>query len=51
MEEAEALADRIGIMKAGRLLALGTAGEIKAQAGKDKFEEAFVAIVKGAAGT
>ncbi|MGN0779285.1 MAG: ABC transporter ATP-binding protein [Aristaeellaceae bacterium] len=49
MEEAEALADRIGIMKDGRLLALGTAEAIKAQAGKDKFEEAFVAIVKGAA--
>ena len=47
MEEAEALAGRIGIMKAGRLLALGTADEIKAKAGKEKFEEAFVAIVKG----
>ena len=32
MEEAEALAGRIGIMKAGRLLALGTADEIKAKA-------------------
>ena len=47
MEEAEALAGRIGIMKAGRLLALGTADEIKAKAGKEKFEDAFVAIVKG----
>ena len=47
MEEAEALAGRIGIMKAGRLLALGTADEIKAKAGKEKFEEAFVAIVMG----
>lgn len=47
MEEAEALSDRIGIMKDGRLLALGTAGELKEKAGKDKFEEAFVAIVKG----
>lgn len=47
MEEAEALADRIGIMKAGRLLALGTAEELKARAGKEKFEEVFIAIVKG----
>lgn len=49
MEEAEALSDRIGIMKGGRLLALGTANEIKVKAGKDKFEDAFVAIVKGEA--
>ena len=49
MEEAEALSDRIGIMKSGRLVALGTAEELKAQAGTDRFEDAFVAIVKGAA--
>ena len=47
MEEAEALSDRIGIMKSGRLIALGTAGELKQQVGKDRFEDAFVAIVKG----
>ncbi len=47
MEEAEALSDRIGIMKDGRLLALGTCGELKAHAGKEKFEEAFVTIVRG----
>ncbi len=47
MEEAEGLSDRIGIMKAGRLIALGTAGELKAQAGKERFEDAFVALVKG----
>lgn len=47
MEEAEALADRIGIMKDGKLLTLGTAEEIKIKAGKEKFEDAFVAIVKG----
>ncbi len=47
MEEAEALSDRVGIMKDGKLLALGTAEEIKARAGKEKFEDAFVAIVKG----
>jgi ABC-2 type transport system ATP-binding protein len=47
MEEAEALSDRIGIMKSGKLIALGTAEELKLQAGKERFEEAFVAIVKG----
>lgn len=47
MEEAETLSDRIGIMKEGRLLVSGTAGELKAKAGVDKFEDAFVAIVKG----
>lgn len=47
MEEAEALSDCIGIMRDGRLLAKGTAGELKKQAGTDNFEEAFVKIVKG----
>lgn len=47
MEEAEALSDRIGIMKSGKLLTVGTADEIKALAGTDKFEDAFVTIVKG----
>ena len=46
MEEAEALSDRIGIMKNGRLLAVGTAPELNAMAGTDDFESAFVAIVK-----
>lgn len=49
MEEAESLSDRIGIMKDGRLLALGTADELKEKAGTDRFEDAFVAIVKGEA--
>jgi len=49
MEEAEILSDRIGIMKDGTLLALGTSAELKTQAGTDRFEDAFVAIVKGAA--
>ena len=48
MEEAEALSDRIGIMKNGRLLAVGTSGELKAKAGADDFETAFVSIVKEA---
>lgn len=46
MEEAEALSDRIGIMKNGSLLAVGTAEELKEKAGTDDFETAFVSIVK-----
>ena len=49
MEEAEALSDRIGIMKSGSLLAVGTAEELKQKAKTDHFEAAFVAIVKEAA--
>ena len=48
MEEAQALSDRIGIMKNGRLLAVGTPEELKAQAGTADFETAFVTIVKEA---
>ena len=46
MEEAEALSDRIGIMKDGRLLAVGTAAELIGQAGAENFEAAFVTIVR-----
>ena len=46
MEEAEALSDRIGIMKNGRLLAVGTVEEINKKAGTNNFETAFVSIVK-----
>ena len=46
MEEAEALADRIGILKDGRLLAVGTAAQLKARTGAPDFETAFVTIVK-----
>ena len=48
MEEAEALSDRIGIMKNGRLLAVGTAESLKAKAGCDDFETAFIHLVKEA---
>lgn len=50
MEEAEALSDRIGIMKNGRLLAVGTVDELKEMAGTNDFESAFVSIVKNDAG-
>lgn len=46
LEEAEALSDRVGVMKDGRLLALGTPEELKRQTGSDRFEEAFVKLVK-----
>ena len=46
MEEAEFLSDRIGIMKGGQLLAVGTAEELKQQAGAQDFETAFVSFVK-----
>ncbi len=47
MEEAEALSDRIGIMKEGRLLTVGTAQQIKDATGNQKFEQAFIDIVRG----
>lgn len=46
MEEAEALSDRIGIMKNGRLLAIGTSRQLMDKTGADKFENAFISIVK-----
>ena len=49
MEEAEALSDRIAIMKDGKLLICDTAERIKETAGTDNFEQAFVSIVKGVA--
>lgn len=49
MEEAEALSDRIAIMKDGRLLLCDTADAIKKAAETDNFEQAFVRIVKEAA--
>ncbi len=46
MEEAEALSDRIGIMKNGKLLAVGTVEELNKKAETNDFETAFVSIVK-----
>lgn len=48
MEEAEALSDRIAIMRDGKLLICDTADRIKETAGTDNFEQAFIRIVKGA---
>ena len=46
LEEAEALSDRIGIMKNGRLLVIGTAKELIKMTNADTFENAFISIVK-----
>ncbi len=48
MEEAEALSDRIGILKNGKLLVVGTARELVEKTGAARFEDAFVSIVKEA---
>lgn len=47
LEEAEALSDRLAIMNGGRLAAVGTASELMAKTGCDKFEDAFVALCGG----
>ena len=47
MEEAEALSDRVGIMKDGKLLVCGTSEEIKSASSCDSFEDAFIKIVRG----
>ena len=49
MEEAEALSDRIAIMKDGKLLICDAADKIKETAGTDNLEQAFIRIVKGVA--
>lgn len=47
IEEAEALADRVGIMKNGKLLVTGTPQELKDMTGKSTLENAFVSVIKG----
>jgi len=47
MEEAEALSDRIGIMKSGELLFVGTKEDLFDKTGKTNVEEAFINIVSG----
>lgn len=48
LQEAQALSDRIGIMKEGRLLATGTAEELIFNTGSTDLETAFISIVKEA---
>jgi len=47
VEEAELLSDRVGIMKDGILLKVGTPEELKRSTGAERFEDAFIAIIKG----
>ena len=47
LEEAEALADRVGIMAKGVLKALGTPAQLVSQSGSANFEDAFVALAAG----
>ncbi len=46
MEEAEALADAIGIMVGGKLIFTGTSEEIKNKANTQDFEQAFITIAQ-----
>ena len=48
MEEAEALSDRVAIMKSGKLIVCETVEKIKEIANTENFEQAFVTIIKGA---
>ncbi len=50
MEEAEALSDRIGIMRDGKLLFCGTKEELYQKTGKNDVENAFIEIVSGGEG-
>lgn len=46
MEEAQALSDRVGILKDGRLLTVGTVEELTAATNAESFEAAFVTLVR-----
>ncbi len=45
--EAELLADRIGILNNGRLVAIGTPDELRKESGKDNLEDVFFYFVRG----
>ena len=47
MEEAEKLSDRVGIIKKGKLTAVGTVQEIKDLAKTTSFEDAFLTLTDG----
>jgi ABC-2 type transport system ATP-binding protein len=49
MEEAEELADRVGIMKDGKLLVCDTPQNVKQNTGESTFEKAFISVIKGVA--
>ena len=47
MEEAESLSDRIGIMANGKLVDVGTSGDLIKKTKTNNFEDAFVSIATG----
>ena len=47
LEEAESLSDRIGILKDGKLLKVGTAEQLTLLSGEPTFEKAFVKLAQG----
>lgn len=47
MQEAEHLSDKVGIMKSGRLLALGTPMDLKEKQAVGSLEDAFISIIRG----
>ena len=47
MEEAEALSDRIGVMKDGKLLFVGTKEELFELTKKSNVEDSFIFLVSG----
>ena len=50
MQEVAALCDRIVVVARGRVVAEGTADELRARTGKDSLEEAFVQVIGSDAG-
>jgi len=49
LEEVVALADRVGVMSAGKLIAVGTVSELLKQTATETLEDAFVALAGGMA--
>jgi len=45
MSEVEALCERIAVIHAGRVVAIGTLGELRAQTGKQAFEHVFLSLI------
>ncbi len=44
MDEADRVADRIAVIDHGRIVAMGSSGELKQQTGTDSLEAAFLAL-------
>lgn len=46
LDEAEALADRIAVLRGGRIIADGTAAELTALVGTERLDDAFLALTE-----